>query len=132
MDILTIILAVLSVSFFTAYILAVKKFRALSGQVAQILMFYQMMKENESSKDDNDIHKENFIKFLSDSREWAFEYIETVQDGLLSFIKEIDPIVNYFDHYGIVSEGSPHYNSMITLSKHFKELKKLLPQDENA
>jgi hypothetical protein len=25
------------------------------------------------------VHKENFIKFLSDSRDWAFEYIEQSQ-----------------------------------------------------
>ena len=28
---------------------------------------------------DDTVHKENFIKFLSDSRDWAFEYIEQSQ-----------------------------------------------------
>jgi len=28
---------------------------------------------------DDTLHKENFIKFLSDSRDWAFEYIEKSQ-----------------------------------------------------
>lgn len=31
-------------------------------------------------EDDEDIHTENFIKFLSDSREWAFGYIENSMD----------------------------------------------------
>jgi hypothetical protein len=34
---------------------------------------------NSISMSDDTIHKENFIKFLSDSRDWAFEYIERSQ-----------------------------------------------------
>ena len=36
-----------------------------------------------------DIHKENFIKFLSDSRDWAFEYIETSQKVIKEVSKEL-------------------------------------------
>lgn len=134
MDILTIIFGVLFISFFSAYILTVKKFKALNAHVAQILLFYQMIKDDELTKDENDIHKENFIKFLSDSREWAFSYIEEVQQGLKKFIEEIEPEIEYYNSYGIVIEGMvpPHDKALKKISEEFKELKKLLPQDENA
>jgi hypothetical protein len=79
---------------------------------------------------DSEIHKENFIKFLSDSRDWAYLYIEDVQKGLTSFVNDIEPEIAYFDEYGLVGEAYPHYHSMKKISLAYKELKKLLPEDE--
>jgi hypothetical protein len=76
------------------------------------------------------VHKENFIKFLSDSRDWAYEYIEDVQSGLKKFVNEIEPEIAYFDEYGLVGDAYPHYHSMKKISQEYKELKKLLPSEE--
>jgi phosphosulfolactate synthase (CoM biosynthesis protein A) len=38
---------------------------------------------------DDTLHKENFIKFLSDSRDWAFEYIETSQKTIKEISNEL-------------------------------------------
>lgn len=38
---------------------------------------------------DDTIHKENFIKFLSDSRDWAFEYIENSQKTIKEVSDEL-------------------------------------------
>ncbi len=38
---------------------------------------------------DDLIHKENFIKFLSDSRDWAFEYIEQSQKTIKEVSEEL-------------------------------------------
>lgn len=95
---------------------------------------YAKIEELTSLKDnsdmDNDIHKENFIKFLSDSRDWAYQYIKDVQDGLEKFVNEIEPEIAYFDEYGIVGDAYPHYYSMKKISAEYKELKKLLPSEE--
>lgn len=79
----------------------------------------------------NDIHKENFIKFLSDSREWAFKYIEEVQTGLTRFIEKVEPEISYYNNYGSAVEGMlpPHDNALRKISVEFEELKKLLPED---
>jgi hypothetical protein len=80
---------------------------------------------------DESIHKENFIKFLSDSRDWAFSYIENVQKGLTKFVNDVDADVSYFDEYGeALSMSRPDYPSMKNISKAYKELKTLLPEDE--
>ena len=38
---------------------------------------------------DDAVHKENFIKFLSDSRDWAFEYIEQSQKTIKEVSDEL-------------------------------------------
>ena len=73
--------------------------------------------------------KESFLKFVSDSRDAAFEYIEEVQNGLEKFINAVEPHIKYYDEYGSVLEGMivPHDKALSAISLEFKELKKLLP-----
>lgn len=81
---------------------------------------------------DGDVHQENFIKFLSDSRDWAFAYIEDVQQGLSKFVNTVDADISYFDEYGeVLSISRPDYESMKNISKAYKELKALLPTEED-
>jgi hypothetical protein len=72
---------------------------------------------------------EAFLKFISDSRDWAYTYIEDVQASLNKFITDIDAEILYFDTYGDLMGAEPNYNSMKKISKAYKELKKLLPED---
>jgi hypothetical protein len=78
---------------------------------------------------DNDIHRENFIKFLSDSRDWAFTYIEDVQKGLVKFVEEVDPTINYFDEFNSLQEGNPLNDGMKKITTAYKDLKKFLPDE---
>ena len=52
---------------------------------------------NGISMSDDTIHKENFIKFLSDSRDWAFEYIERSQQTIKEVSDELK--VKGLDNY---------------------------------
>lgn len=70
-----------------------------------------------------------FLKFVSDSRDWAYQYIDEVQEGLNKFVTDIQPEIAYFDEYGEVGSAYPHYHSMKKISGAYKELKKLLPED---
>ena len=106
-----------------------KKMKTLLAAYSKIELFISSQKDKGS---DNDVHKENFIKFLSDSRDWAYEYIETVQSGLNQFVNDVDADISYFDEYGdALSMSRPDYNSMKNISKAYSELKKLLPTEEN-
>jgi type II secretory pathway pseudopilin PulG len=105
-----------------------KKMKTLLVAYSKIELFIASQKEKES---DNDVHKENFIKFLSDSRDWAYEYIETVQSGLNKFVSDVDADISHFDEYGdALSMSRPDYNAMKNISNSYKELKKLLPVEE--
>jgi hypothetical protein len=114
---------------------------ALAGSYFLGMNIYLAKKNNELTKElkvqaetnyfTNDEDRENFIKFISDSREWAFDYIEEVQTGLNKFVSEVEPIVNHFNNYGNVI-WTPLTESMKTISVSFEDLKKLLPEESNA
>jgi hypothetical protein len=82
--------------------------------------------ENDKKSDPS---SEAFLKFISDSRDWAYQYIDEVQEGLNKFITDIEPEIVYFDEYGVVGSAYPHYYSMKKISGAYKELKKMLPED---
>jgi hypothetical protein len=136
MRIAVIVLSLLSVSFAVAYLSVLKRLEAITKAFAHMVALNSTIQEafeaslqSPVSKEDQDIHKENFIKFLSDSRDWAFEYIEDVQLQLENFIRDIEPEIMYFDEYGIVGDAYPHYHSMKKISSAYKDLKKLLPEE---
>jgi len=86
--------------------------------------------EEFNEKQDNEQQaKDDFIKFLSESRDWSYTYIEDVQSTIGKFIKDIDPDIKYLDEYGVVGSAYPHYYSMKKISSAYKELKGLLPED---
>jgi hypothetical protein len=74
---------------------------------------------------------EGFLNFITQSRDWAFQYIEDVQGGLTKFIKDIEPEIEYFKEYGDVTSMQPNYYSMKKITESYEELKKLLPEDED-
>jgi len=83
MEIALIALSILSVSLLIGLISATLKLKNMSDSFASLFVAYSAINQmaessNGLSKEDDDVHKENFIKFLSDSREWAFGYIEEV------------------------------------------------------
>jgi hypothetical protein len=126
----------MSLSIFVCFLLAYKiislKKDYINIKNKNILFekYFQSIQEDKLKNEEN-IHQENFIKFLSESRDWAYEYIETVQKGLNSFVDSVDSEINHFDNYGdTLSMVRPDYQAMKKISKSYKELKKLLPTEE--
>jgi hypothetical protein len=134
-SILLISLSTLCVSFAIAYSITLKKLARLTQECAKLFIDNKALEEfisanNVEFKNDSDIHKENFIKFLSDSRDWAFAYIEEVQAGLNKFVNDIEPEINYFKEYGDVGAMQPNYYSLKKITQAYEELVKLLPKEE--
>jgi hypothetical protein len=134
MDILLFSLSIASLFFISLYWNTRKRLIVLIDGFEKLYIANQLLRsiaEEKPTKEEEDIHKENFIKFLSDSREWAYEYIENVQGGIKKFIKEVGPEIDYYNNYGSVVEGmiSPHDKALKTISKEFEDLKKLLPEE---
>ena len=138
-DIFIVVFITLSFSFALSYILVLRQSVKLKKDITSLFIENTLLQEyvdlTKSTKtkenSDESIHKENFIKFLSDSRDWAFSYIESVQKGLTKFVNDVDADVSHFDKYGdAVSMSRPDYPSMKNISKAYKELKTLLPEDK--
>jgi hypothetical protein len=108
------------------------KLRALKNNVKKLSAAYSKIETLMSSKTklDNDAHQESFIKFLSDSRDSAFEYIEEFQSGLNKFVSDVEPEINYFREYGDLMAMQPNYYSLKKITEAYEELKNLLPKEE--
>jgi predicted PurR-regulated permease PerM len=136
MDILLILLAVFGLSFFVAYIYTAKQLKTTTQHLAESVLLYlatvdQSNQIQSAPAENQKAHNESFIKFLSDSRDWAFGYIEEVQNSLKNFIDEVEPQIEHYNKYGIVIEGMspPHDFALKKISKELDNLKKLLPED---
>ena len=133
-------LSIFSLAMVFAYYKSAKRLRLVSSGFAQLYKDYLAVQdvmsiERTSSAilTDDDMHRENFIKFLSESRDWAFSYIEDVQSGLKKFIEEVEPQLDHYNKYGVVVEGMlpPHDFALKKISKEFNDLKKLLPEESD-
>lgn len=114
--VLLIFFATLSLSFGIAYLAVFGQLKKSNISAAELFIKNKALEEinnqlqNQDFSSDGEIHKENFIKFLSDSRDWAFEYIEKSQ----TTIKEVSEELK--------NKGLDQYS---------KKLLSLLPENKN-
>ena len=96
MSTLEIVLSVMTVSLIIGYITLAYKFWKSVETINVLVQDYILLRDfMESgsvvpSKSDEEVHTENFIKFLSDSREWAFDYIENSMREIKGIIHLIE------------------------------------------
>ena len=130
-SILAVVFGALAVSFAISYVALYKQLEKTSEALAKLIILTDFLNNDVSKQDQQDLDtsKESFIKFLSESRDWAFEYIEEVQTSLNEFVDKVSPDIDYFDQYGVIGSG-PENDALKRISKAFKELKKLLPEEE--
>jgi len=130
-----IIFIVLSLIFWYTVFLNIKITRhnkALKVELMQLALDKAVISQKLSEVNAKPIEdKEAFVKFLSDSREMAFQYIKDVQEKLENMVDELDSSVEYFNNYGIVSQGYPNYEFCKKFVKHYEELKTMIPEDDN-
>ena len=123
--------------FFTLVVKIVKLNIKLSSKTLELIKAHvdktilseklsELSLQNDKNKDSS---SEAFLKFISDSRDWAYQYIDDVQESLNKFITDIEPEINYFKEYGDVGSMAPNYYSMKKITEAYEELKKLLPDD---
>lgn len=134
-NILLVIIITLTIAFGFTYFNMLRKLSSSKKEAAKLLVniivleeYIKGIEENKIQSDES-VHKENFIKFLSDSRDWAFEYIEEFQAGLDEFVSSIEPEINYFKEYGDLMSMSPNYYSLKKIVEEYEKLKKLLPKE---
>ena len=120
----------LTLLFLSLYLFQIKKNRIILANTLNLLLMQQSI--SDANKTDKEESNEAFLKFVSDSRDWAYQYIEDVQSSLGKFISDIEPEIAYFDEYGVVGAAYPHYHSMKKISTAYKELKKMLPDEDSA
>lgn len=72
---------------------------------------------------------DGFVKFISQSRDWAFQYIEEVQKTLAEFDEEVAPRLEWATTYGRLQGDTVHTDTINTISEAYDKLKTLLPKN---
>ena len=75
---------------------------------------------------------DGFVKFISQSRDWAFEYIEEVQKALTEFDKEVSPKLEWANTFGKLAGETVHTDTIKTISEAYDKLKTVLPKDNQT
>jgi hypothetical protein len=73
---------------------------------------------------------DDFIKFLSDSRDWAFTYIEDAQAKISEFDKQIQEISEWNRTYGSVVGDTPHSSKIEEINLAYDKIRSLLPENK--
>jgi len=131
-NIIVIISFTLAGSFAIAYLTTLLRINKINKSFTKLLISHKSLQDfidsnNVEFKNESDIHKENFIKFLSDSRDWAYEYIEDVQNSIDGIIKKTEDTVKYHKDFGSL-EIEPYATQITILADAIEELKTLLPE----
>lgn len=75
---------------------------------------------------------DGFLKFVSESRDWAFQYIEEVQAALSEFDKDIAPTIEWANTYGQILGETAHTNALKKISEAYDKLKEVLPKENQT
>lgn len=126
-SVLLVFLSIASTTFAFLFYNQRKKNMEILSNTLDFFMTYESQQQEEKTQKEK--ANEDFLKFISDSRDWAYTYIDEVQASLNKFISDIEPEINYFKEYGDIVSMSPNYYSMKKIAGAYEELKKLLPED---
>lgn len=73
---------------------------------------------------ENDAINEQFLKYVSDSRDWAYTYIEDVQKSLLYIEQDLKPIIEFWDE-----QQSLKSLEQVRIKKIYQKIVELLPKE---
>lgn len=73
--------------------------------------------------------QDDFVKFLSTSRDWAFGYIEDAQRVIGDILSKTDQTIKYHKEFNSM-EIEPYKTQLDTLTNAIEELKTLIPKEE--
>lgn len=128
-ELVIFIVIVMAFGLLTAYALTIRiKMNKISNQLAQEVVdkiaiatkFAKLMSEQNMQ---NLQQSDGFIKFLSDSRDSAFKYIEDVQKELKDFMNEVGPVIEAYRVMPIKTSASE------TIVKAYDKLIKIMPEE---
>jgi hypothetical protein len=99
----------------------------IDTNIALTMLAEELKKKEEVSLEKTD----GFLKFISESREMAFDYIEKIQESLVKFREEVGPEIDYMLTYGSSIGDNLQTKSFIKIEKAYTKLmNSALPPEE--
>jgi hypothetical protein len=133
MEIFFAVIAFIAVSLALEYVVVLGKLETSNELLGKLVIENEILKDLVRSKnvelDSKDAFSEDFLKFLSDSRRGAFEYIETVQAAMAKFNSAVTNDISYFEKYSSVM-ATPLDDGMKRITAAYKELCLIFPEED--
>ena len=130
----TIIISILSIAvILLLYGLAFLK----KQQIDQFMLLTQAKLDNDIlskslsqiAREKQLVESEDFMKFLTSSRDYAFEYIDAVQDAVKEYNATLEPIFTYFKKYGKIVGESPDTDHLDKIIAAHEEFMNIMPSE---
>jgi len=99
----------------------------LQSQIDKVILKDHIDKDR-TTNEEKDSSNDGFLKFISDSREHAFKYIEESQKTIESFVKFLDNNIEYLKSNQ--PKDLKYKTVMKSLETYLVKLKNLLPKGE--
>jgi hypothetical protein len=105
----------------------------LQATLDQNILFTKLAEELKKKEEVSVEKTDGFLKFISESRELAFEYIEGMQEALVKFKDKVGPEIEYMLTYGTATGDNLQSKSFLKIEKAYKELiKETLPAEKQG
>lgn len=96
--------------------------KRLAQTIADKIIILDRLEKELDAKNNKSIEQtDGFIRFVSQSRDWAFEYIENAQDRIKKFNDELNNIINL---------GGNKKETVKLILEAYKPIKDLLPEEQ--
>ena len=94
----------------------------LQGTLDQNILLTKLAEELKKKEDVSIEKTDGFLKFISESRDLAFQYIEGIQEALVKFRDKAGPEIEYMLTYGTATGDNLQSKSFLKIQKAYKEL----------
>ena len=135
--IFALIILVISVLMVSVVRLRIKSRRLaaelLQATIDQNILLTKLAEELKKKEEVSVEKTDGFLKFISESRDLAFVYIEAIQEALVKFKNEVGPEIEYMLTYGTATGDNLQSTSFLKIEKAYKELiKETLPTEKDG
>jgi hypothetical protein len=105
----------------------------LQATLDQNILLTRLAEELKKKEEVSVEKTDGFLKFISDSRDMAFEYIETMQEAIVKFKNNVGPEIDYMLTYGTATGDSLQTSSFLKIERAYIELiQETLPTEKQG
>lgn len=105
----------------------------LQATLDQNILLTRLAEELKKKEEVSVEKTDGFLKFISDSRDMAFEYIETMQEAIVKFKNNVGPEIDYMLTYGTATGDSLQTSSFLKIERAYTELiQETLPTEKQG
>jgi hypothetical protein len=99
--------------------------------IDRAIVMQEMQKLMSELDSKNSSQNDGFLKFVSESREAAFKYIEEVQNAISEFDSKVGPAVKYYKQTGKMLDRKPS-DLVRELAEAYDKLMESMPKEEKG